>query len=107
MRPANIGQAQRHMAHLLESKVTGRRSTRVRERAIRASTIAESLYREFQVGPYQYRLHQVQWYLKNNTQALKSASQYRHWLTVREVLMALGRFDKWASQLEGAWQKPK
>jgi len=107
MRSANIGQAQKHMQHLLDSKVSGRRSTRVREHAIRANKIAEILFRQFQVGPCQYRLHHILWYLGSSIQPLKPTSQYRHWLTVREILLALGRYGKWADQLKGPWQKPR
>ena len=105
MRPANISQAQRHMQHLLEGKISGRRKTRVREHSVRAKTIAETIYRQYQVGPYQYRLHHLQWYLRSPIKPLKPASQYPHWLTISMILKALGCFDQWESLLEGRWRR--
>ena len=106
MRPANPQQAQQHMRHLLGKKITGRRGTRVKEHTKRALRIAEVLYRQFQVGPYQYRLHHLSWYLKAHIQALKPNSQYRHWLTVRIIVIALDKQAQWLPMLSGSWVKP-
>ena len=103
MRPANLQQAQQHMRHLLGKKITGRRGTRVKEHTKRALTIADALYRQFQIGPYQYRLHHLSWYLNNHIQHLKPSSQYRHWLTIRLIVIALDKDGQWLPLLKGAW----
>jgi len=95
MRPANPQQAQQHMRHLLGKKITGRRGTRVKEHTDRALKIADVLYRHDQVGPYQYRLHHLLWYLNTHIQNLKPSSQYRHWLTVRLIVQALSEWERW------------
>lgn len=100
MRPANPQQARRHMRHVLGKKITGRRRARVKEHTERALTIAEVLYRQFQVGPYQYNLRHLEWYLGTRTQALKPSSRYRHWLTVRLIVQALNQWEKWQAVLE-------
>ena len=100
MRPANPQQAQQHMRHVLGKKITGRRGTRVREHTERALTIAGVLYRQFQVGPYQYNLRHLVWYLDIRIQALRPSSRYRHWLTVRLIVQALNRWEKWQAALE-------
>ena len=101
MRPANPQQAQQHMRHLLGKKITGKRGTRVKEHTKRALTIAGVLYRQFQVGPYQYRLHHLLWYLSTHIQPFKPSSQYRHWLTVRVIVIALGKGGQWIPLLGG------
>ena len=99
MRPASPQQAQQHMRHLLGRKITGKRGTRVKEHTKRALTIADILYRQFQVGPYQYRLHHLSWYLNICIQPLKQSSQYRHWLTIRLIVIVLGKDEQWLLQL--------
>jgi len=106
MRPANLDQAKRHMHHLLAYRIKGRRSTKVREHLKRATQIAEVLYQHFQIGPYQIRLKHLQWYLSSHIQSLKPASQYRHWLTIRHIIMALEKGQRWESELNGAWCSP-
>ena len=106
MRPANLQQAQQHMRHLLGKKITGRRGTRVKEHTKRALTIADVLYRQFQVGPYQYRVHHLLWYLNTHIQSLKPSGQYRHWLTIRLIVKALGKGEQWLPLLSGSWVTP-
>ena len=106
MRPANPEQAQQHIRHLLGKKITGRRGTRVKEHTKRALRVADVLYRQFQVGPYQYRLHHLSWYLNAHIQTLKPNSQYRHWLTVRIIVIALDKEDQWLPLLKGSWVEP-
>ena len=103
MRPASPQQAQHHMRHVLGKRITGRRGTRVKEHTDRALKIADVLYRQFQVGPYQYRLNHLWWYLNAHIQHLKPSSQYRHWLTVRIVVISLGKGEQWFPLLSGAW----
>lgn len=63
--------------------------------------IAETLYRQFQVGPYHYRLGHIYWYLSEQIQLLRPGGQYRHWLTVREILKALGRWKLCRDSFQG------
>ena len=105
MRPANPKQAQQHMRYLLGKKITGRRGTRVKEHTKRALAIADALYRQFQAGPYQYQLHHISWYLNTHIQLLKQGSQYRHWLTIRLIVIALSKEKQWLPLLSGPWVK--
>ena len=102
MRPANPQQAQQHMRHLLGKKITGRRGTRVREHTKRALTIAEVLYRKFQVGPYQYKLKHLLWYIEIYKKDLATNTRYRHWLTIRIIVSALDKQEEWSVLLHGA-----
>lgn len=99
MRPANSTQAQQQMMKLLSRKIPGRRSTKVKEHAKRALQIADVLYRQFQVGPYQYRLKHLQWYLNIHIQPLSLVTQYRYWLTVRIIVVALDQWEVWKGNL--------
>ena len=94
------------MRQLLGAKISGKRSTRVKEHLTRATHIADTLYRQYQIGPYQYRLGHIQWYLTKHIQPLSPSSQYRHWLTVREIVVALTRWSAWHEGLQGSWLRP-
>lgn len=106
MRPANAQQAIRHMEHLLARKLTGNRSSRVREHLTRAKQIAARIYGQFQVGPYQYQLKHLHWYLETQSHTLKPATRYRHWLTVRNIINALDKSADWLPHLQGTWRHP-
>ena len=106
MRPASSEQAQQQMRKLLGRKIPGRRAAKVKEHTKRALQIADILYRQFQVGPYQYRQKHLKWYLNTHIQALTPASQYRHWLTLKIILVALDKEKLWVAVLHGPWQCP-
>ena len=72
----------------------------------RAERIAEAIYRRWQVGPYQWRVKHVRWYLENRTDNLSPSARYRHWLTVRLLVIALEKEVDWARQLTGSWVRP-
>ncbi len=105
MRPANQQKAIRHMEYLISRKLSGNRQTRVKEQTRRANQIAVSIWQRYQVGPYQYQLKHLRWYLETQTKHLKSATRYRHWLTIRNILTALGKQDGWLGHLQGPWIK--
>ena len=106
MRPANCQQAVQHMEHLLARKLTGRRSSRVKEHLNRAKRIAAILYRQFQVGPYQYKVKHLRWYLITQTHQFKPATRYRHWLTIKYCIYALNKEAGWTEALRGTWLSP-
>ncbi len=58
-----------HMEHLLNRKLKGNRGTRVKEHTQRAKKIAAVIWTRFHVGPYQYQVKHLKWYLdtKNST----------------------------------------
>ena len=107
MRPANQQQAVRQMEHLLKHKLTGNRQTRVKEHSIRAKYIAVVIWKRFNVGPYQYQLKHFRWYLAIYSKDLKPATHYRHWLTVKNLLLALNVDCRWEEQLHGSGLTPK
>jgi hypothetical protein len=106
MRPANQHQAEQHMQHLLNRKLKGNRSTKVKEHTTRAKLIAATIWQRFNVGPYQYQVKHLCWYLTNKTPQLKPASRYRHWLTIRNIVAARNKSADWLGQLQGDWQTP-
>ena len=105
MRPANQQQATQHMEHLLNRKLKGNRSTRVKEHTQRAKKIAAFIWKRFQVGPYQYQLKHLKWYLDTQIRLFKAATQYRHWLTVKNIIIALGKESDWIGGLgKSGWR---
>ena len=106
MRPANPHQTRQHMSHLLNRKLKGNRHTRVREHTRRAQNIAAIIWRQFQVGPYQYRVKHLRWYLETQTTHLKPATRYRYWLTTKNITWALHKEADWLALLQGLWVNP-
>lgn len=106
MRPANHHKAERQMHNLLIRRLPGKKQTAVNEHLKRAKQIALILWKYDKVGPYQYQLKHLQWYLTTQINTLKPASQYRHWLTVERILKALNKYKDWQSHLQGTWRKP-
>ena len=106
MRPANQHQAEKHMEHLLNRKLPGNRHTKVKEHTKRARRIAATIWVRFQVGPYQYQLKHLRWYLSTRTSHLTFSTRYRHWLTVKNIIIALGKESDWIDRLQGAWVSP-
>jgi len=99
MRPANQQQAERHMEHLMNRKLKGNRGTRVKEHTHRAKKIAAVIWIRFQVGPYQYQLKHLKWYLDTKIRHLKPDTQYRHWLTVKNITIVLDKEIEGLGQL--------
>ncbi|MEM8816801.1 MAG: hypothetical protein AAGE85_13325 [Pseudomonadota bacterium] len=83
----------------------GSRRGTVRRHLTRAEHIARTIYRRWQVGPYQWRLKHVRWYLVECTNHHTGSTRYRHWLTVRQLIFALDR-DGWIERLDGPWVRP-
>lgn len=100
MRPANQQQAERHMQHLLNRKIPGNRQTKVKEHTRRAKRIAGTIWNRFQVGPYQYKLKHLKWYMDTQIQHLKPATQYRYGLTINSIVLALNKGPHWTNQLK-------
>jgi hypothetical protein len=72
----------------------------------RAEAIAATIYRRWHVGPYQWQVKHVRWYLKHGTDGFKPATRYRHWLTIRVLMIALSKEANWQRHLNGPWQRP-
>jgi hypothetical protein len=64
------------------------------------------IYRRWQVGPYQWRVKHVRWYLEHITNGFKPSTRYRHWLTIRVLMIALGKETDWQRHLNGPWVRP-
>jgi hypothetical protein len=50
-------------------------------------------------------LKHLRWYLVERTREYTSSTRYRHWLTVRLLILALDR-DDWLERLDGPWVRP-
>ncbi|MDH3339139.1 MAG: hypothetical protein OEM85_09675 [Gammaproteobacteria bacterium] len=94
-RPANQRAAARQARALLASRLPGSRRGRV----------AQAIWRRWQVGPYQWQLKHLRWYLLARTAHLGSGTRYRHWLTVRLLIFALDK-DDWIERLDGPCVRP-
>ena len=104
-RPPNQRVAGRQARTLLASRLPGSRRGTVRQHLARAELIAQTIWRRWQVGPYQWQLKHVRWYLQECTREHASSTRYRHWLTVRLLILALDRTG-WIERLNGGWVRP-
>jgi hypothetical protein len=77
----------------------------VRQHLARAGHIAGTIWQRWQVGPYQWQLKHLRWYLVERTDEHANGTRYRHWLTVRLLILALDQ-DGWIERLDGPWVRP-
>ncbi len=104
--PANQQQASRTAHDLLVRRLPGSRKGSVRAHLQRAELIAETIWLRWQLGPYQWQVKHLRWYLVEKTDHLTPGTRYRHWLTVRLLVLALQTEEHWLSQLDGPWVRP-
>ncbi|MEX2125957.1 MAG: hypothetical protein WD795_18855 [Woeseia sp.] len=90
---------------LLTDRLPGSRRGTVRHHRVRAAHIAETVWRRWHVGPYQWQLKHLRWYLQECTGRYASGTRYRHWLTVRLLIFSLER-EGWIERLNGPWVRP-
>ena len=105
-RPPNQQVAAKKARELLSRRMPGLDPTTVREHVVRAEQAAAVIWRRWQVGPYQWQVKHLRWYLEHRTDEMKPGTRYRHWLTVRALVYALGRSDDWEARLKGPWLRP-
>jgi hypothetical protein len=105
-RPANQHSAASESHSLLVRRLPGSRRGSVRAHLQRAERIAESIWRRWQVGPYQWQVKHLRWYLTVQAREFTPGTRYRYWLTVRGLVYALGRNEHWMPQLRGPWVRP-
>lgn len=104
-RPPNQRAAARQAQSLLANRLPGSRRGTVRQHLARARRIAQIIWQRWQVGPYQWQLKHLRWYLQERTGDYTTGTRYRHWLTVRLLILALDH-DGWIERLDGPWVRP-
>lgn len=103
--PASHRVAARQARTLLANRLPGSKRGTVRQHLVRSEHIAEVIWKRWQVGVYQWRLKHVLWYLQHCTDQYTDSTRYRHWLTVRKLILSLGH-DTWLGRLNGPWVRP-
>lgn len=104
-RPPNHRAAARQARSLLANRLPGSRRGTVRQHLARAQRLAQVIWQRWQVGPYQWQLKHLRWYLQECTGDYTTGTRYRHWLTVRLLILALDH-DGWIERLDGPWVRP-
>ena len=104
--PSNQRQAARQAKELLVRTLPGARRGSIRSHLQRAEHIADVIWRRWQVGPHQWQVKHLRWYLTVRTDLYTPGTHYRHWLTVRALVFALGKEYDWLTQLQGPWLRP-
>jgi len=103
---ANQTQAAQIAKGLLVRRLPGSRRGSVRAHLQRAELIAATIWCRWQVGPHQWQVKHLRWYLVEKTQHLTPSTRYRHWLTVRTLVFALQTAEHWLPYLNGPWIRP-
>lgn len=105
MSASSARQAGTQAKHLIAKSLPGsRKANQVDLR--RAELIGKRIWKRWQVSPDQWQLKHVRWYLAHDQKELSSGQLYRHWLTMRLLVQALGKFEHWEKQLRGPWLRP-
>ncbi len=106
MRPRNHLHARAQIRVLLEKRVTRVSPARKKELLRAYETIAEVIWRRWQVGIHQIRLKHLRWYLEHHLAGLAPGTRYRHWLRVAEIIHFLDKDEDWRPLLRGPWLTP-
>lgn len=88
--PASAHAASRQARALLARTLPGSRRGTVAAHLARAERIGDAIWRRWQVGPYQWQLKHLRWYLATQTKSHSTSTRYRHWLP----------------RLQGPWIRP-
>ena len=106
-RPASDWIAAQRTRDLLIRRLPGRGSRTTRSHLARAEFIGREIWRWRQIGPYQWQVNHLRWFLERKTNRLTPGVRYRYWLTVRLLVVALGREADWLPHLlKGTWIRP-
>lgn len=105
-RPPTQRIAGKQARDLLARTLRGTRKQTLHTHLERAERLGQKIWRHWQIGPYQWQVKHVRWYLTRQTNDLRPATQYRYWLTVRALVCALGRETDWLPHLNGPWLRP-
>ena len=104
-RPANPRVAARQARSLLANRLPGSRRGTVRQHLARSERISQTIWRRWHVGPHQWQLKHLRWFLVEKTNDCVNGTRYRYWLTVRLLIFALDH-DGWVERLDGPWVRP-
>lgn len=91
-RPGSHAQAHMQAYSLLAKSLPGAAKNRVL-RADLAGQIAETIWMQWQVGIWQWKLKHTEWYLDVQLREAKGWTRYHHWNAIRAILLATGRAD--------------
>jgi hypothetical protein len=91
-RPGTRGQAGHQAARILEKALPGKK-TNVSRRIRFAICIAERIWVRWQVGPWQWQLKHIIWYVDLCIRSLSASARYDHWRTIRILLSGIDRGD--------------
>jgi hypothetical protein len=105
-RSANQQAAAGAVRALLVRRLPGSRRGSVRAHLQRGERIADRIWRRWQLGPHQWQVKHLRWYLTTQARAFSPGTRYRYWLTVRALVCALGKGEHWLPQLQGPWVRP-
>jgi hypothetical protein len=88
--PSSLTGAGSQARQILFRALAGKR-TNVERRIRFAKHVAERIWRSWQVGPWQWRLKHLEWYLDVEIGGLKASSRYDHWRAIRTILSGTDR----------------
>ena len=89
-RPPTEYHARRQAVIILEKALPGKRSN-VSRRVDAAKNIAATIWRRWQVGPWEWQLKHLIWYLGHQVAKLSRSSRYDKWRTIRVLLAGTKR----------------
>ena len=88
--PPTENHAGRQAVSILEKALAGKRAN-VTRRAKAAKNIAATIWRRWQVGPWEWQLKHLNWYLVHEVARLSPSAQYDKWRAIRVLLSGTRR----------------
>lgn len=72
-----------------------------------SAEIAGSIWRQYEIGPFQWQAKHLRWFLRDGTAELSMDDRHTYYLTVERVSQALGKWGRWEDDLaSGPWAIP-
>ena len=103
--PKSAAEAAEVAARLLKRAMPGE-SARTKAECNRVARVAAEVWRQWRVGPWQWKCKHVRWFLEHRTAQYSPCIRYRYWLTVARLLHLIGKWHDWRAQLTGPWCAP-
>ncbi len=105
MTPSSAKQAGRVATLLATKQFNSIANSTKRRRIARARMIAETIWKRWSVGVYQWQLKHVRWFLVCATREMSPSTRYLYWVDTRAMLVLLKK-ERWIGSLQGSWRWP-
>lgn len=92
----------------LKGVLKGAQATRCRHQH-QAKAIQAAIHelRGKSTNPHDWQVSDLRWFLESYLADRSLHTRYWYWLTVRQIVRALGKMRNWLPLLKGPWRRPR